>query len=281
MTEQPVLFGPKGNLVGVLTRPAGLDIRVGVVFLNAGLIHHVGPGRLYVTFARQLAEQGVTSLRFDHSGIGDSPRTNDERSVLTLHAAEALDAVSYLNRQGVEHVIVFGLCSGAYAARQVAKANAADAIILVNPQDIVPGSDLARQGWTSRYFKKSAFSLKSWRNLLTGKTNYRRLAAVFGGGQNAPASSSPSFDETVETVKEQLNNFVDGGGIIQFVLSERDPSVDELSVFLGRDLRTDPPTEGISATIVKDADHLFMASADKTSLYDEIQAIISSVAQKG
>ena len=73
--EKPVQFGPDGNLVGVMARPASGDVastRPAVLFLNAGVIHRIGPHRLHVNLARYFAMRGVTSLRIDLSGIGDS-----------------------------------------------------------------------------------------------------------------------------------------------------------------------------------------------------------------
>ena len=43
-----------------------------VVLLNAGIIHRIGPNRLYVQLARRLASRGHAVLRFDLAGIGDS-----------------------------------------------------------------------------------------------------------------------------------------------------------------------------------------------------------------
>ncbi|HHO68021.1 MAG TPA: alpha/beta hydrolase, partial [Gammaproteobacteria bacterium] len=73
MKERVVTFGPERNLVGVLTQPDQVrpDLPV-LVFLNAGLLHRVGPYRMHVDLARQLAARGYASLRFDLSGRGDS-----------------------------------------------------------------------------------------------------------------------------------------------------------------------------------------------------------------
>ena len=75
MHEKVVAFGEGNRLVGVLSEPmipSASGSPVGVVFLNSGLLHHVGPFRLYVDIARNLAELGLVSLRFDIGGLGDS-----------------------------------------------------------------------------------------------------------------------------------------------------------------------------------------------------------------
>ena len=74
MRERALTFGP-ANLVGILTQPDP-DVAVpdapAVVILNSGILHRAGASRMYVQVARTLAEEGMTSLRFDFSGIGDS-----------------------------------------------------------------------------------------------------------------------------------------------------------------------------------------------------------------
>jgi len=116
--EKAVIFGPEKNLSGILTLPsagrpgpAGLP---GLLLLNAGLIHHVGPYRMSVDLARGLASAGFASLRFDFSGIGDSPMgktilTDRERGIIECQAA--MDALSA--GCGCASFVLIGLCSGA------------------------------------------------------------------------------------------------------------------------------------------------------------------------
>lgn len=114
--EQAVLFGRTKSLVGVVTRPRS-DLpshRPAVVILNTGIIHRVGHHRMYVTMARELAAAGHVVLRFDFSGIGDSPRQKDGRSPVDACLADTQDAVDWLTTScGVSEVILLGLCSGA------------------------------------------------------------------------------------------------------------------------------------------------------------------------
>ena len=67
------MFGTSHRLFGVLVKPrvASAD-RPAVIMTNAGTVHRIGPHRLYVDLARELAELGFTVLRMDLSGIGDS-----------------------------------------------------------------------------------------------------------------------------------------------------------------------------------------------------------------
>src|SRR5690606_33422878 len=65
-------LGPDRDLVAIRTAPETGRAAIGVVLLNAGVVHRVGPHRLNVSLARRLAGVGLTSWRVDLSGIGDS-----------------------------------------------------------------------------------------------------------------------------------------------------------------------------------------------------------------
>jgi alpha-beta hydrolase superfamily lysophospholipase len=126
MTEHAVTFAAGNSLVGVLTKAEleGNPLRPAVVLLNAGIVHRVGPNRLHVRIARELARRGFASLRFDLSGIGDSlPRTDG----LSLHAAALADVREAMDFVAAElkasSFILVGLCSGADLAFRAAMAD--------------------------------------------------------------------------------------------------------------------------------------------------------------
>jgi hypothetical protein len=118
--EQPVDIGGRGRLFGIMARPVGPVQSTGFVFLNSGLLHRVGPFRLYVDLARRIADSGFPSIRLDQSGKGDSAAAQG----IPLREATVKDvtaAADHLKREtGVTSLVVGGLCSGADDALQVA-----------------------------------------------------------------------------------------------------------------------------------------------------------------
>lgn len=116
-TDQAVIFGKHQNLVGVWSEPIAhktSDPEIAVIMVTAGMIHHSGPFRMHVELARQLSRQGVASLRFDLSGIGESLGVGADGSSLDRAANEIGQAIDYLTEHfGIKEVILFGLCSGA------------------------------------------------------------------------------------------------------------------------------------------------------------------------
>ena len=120
LMEEPLQFGAGGRLVGILTMPSvpprkAQELPV-FVYLSAGLLHRVGPYRLHVHLARELAQMGFTSLRVDLAGSGDSPR----RPGLTYPQSVAADfeEISGVleSRLGRLPLVLAGLCSGAHSA---------------------------------------------------------------------------------------------------------------------------------------------------------------------
>src|SRR5215467_3344973 len=123
MKEEVVLFGERKSLVGIVTSPPPrlTQERMAVILLNPGIVHRVGPGRIYVKIARRLASTGLTVLRFDFSGIGDSAPRHDSLPFEKSAIEEARDAMEFLQAtRGVEKFILLGGCSGALASLQTA-----------------------------------------------------------------------------------------------------------------------------------------------------------------
>ena len=74
MKDEVAVFGEKGSLIGVVSLPdknREIINGPGIILLNSGLLHRVGPNRLYVKIARNAATSGLVAFRFDLSGIGD------------------------------------------------------------------------------------------------------------------------------------------------------------------------------------------------------------------
>jgi len=122
LREEAVLFGIETPLVGVLTFPAESaepNGSPGAILLNAGIISRVGPNRVYVKLARNLAALGLPVLRFDLSGIGDSPARRDHLPFYRSAVSETKEAMDYVTLvTGVEQFVLMGICSGANLSRR-------------------------------------------------------------------------------------------------------------------------------------------------------------------
>ena len=118
--EEPVFLGDEARLFGVVCRPTSPSADLpAVIFINTGANHHVGPNRMTVGIARRLAALGVTSLRIDVAGIGESPAPPgqpDHRLYALETCEDVRAALDWLEAQGHRRVVAIGLCCGAYIA---------------------------------------------------------------------------------------------------------------------------------------------------------------------
>ena len=266
MTEQVLLFGEHRTLVGVVTTcgetgaAAPADARIAAIFLNAGVIHRVGPSRLYVHLARALADFGWMSVRFDHSGIGDSPVRRDGRSFeesATLEAGEAMNALQ--ESYGVRRFVLIGLCSGAVTAFEAARVDERVAgIVMINPQgfaDVAEWTEYVQnRGHARKYWTQSLFSAASWRKALTGRVDYRRLARVLwrqatagvAAEKAAPVAARVAAD-LAAVLRRRVRTLL--------VCSEGDDGIEYMNVILEQDVRRMPPTRGLTVEILDGADH--------------------------
>ncbi len=125
VSEEALLFGPERSHVGILTRPGEVKrSEFACVIPNSGLIYRVGPRRFSVKLARQLAEQGIPTLRFDLAGVGDSKFVGEsseprERIIGSMRAA--LDELERCT--GLRKFVVAGICSGATNGYHIAAAD--------------------------------------------------------------------------------------------------------------------------------------------------------------
>ncbi len=123
-----------------------------VLFLNAGLIQHAGPSRLWVTLSRRLAASGLRAVRLDLSGLGESPPRPGQQPHL-VYPPEALEdislAVATLVAENPDGVVLSGLCSGAYHSIEGGMAPGVRGVVPINPwmsfepEEVRRGGELA------------------------------------------------------------------------------------------------------------------------------------------
>lgn len=122
MRDEVLQLGSEGQLVGIVSHPPdgtagaarGRTDTPAVIILNAGVLHRVGPHRLHVVLARQIAARGTPSLRLDLGGIGDSIASSDATTFRASAVADTRAAMTGLtDAYGVRRFVLFGVCAGA------------------------------------------------------------------------------------------------------------------------------------------------------------------------
>jgi alpha-beta hydrolase superfamily lysophospholipase len=135
LVEYPISIGTH-DLFAICTEPSAPARSTTVIFLNAGMLDHLGPSRMWVELSRRWAALGFRTLRFDLSGIGESPPPEGlvepiTRSVHSLR--QVAEVVDFVRADDASDVLLVGLCSGAYQAMEAAIAGGVRAVFLVNP----------------------------------------------------------------------------------------------------------------------------------------------------
>lgn len=126
--EEAIHFGGDGALFGILSGAVSssrVGSRLGLLLVNGGNNHRVGINRNYTEWAREAALSGVTTLRFDIRGLGDSrPRHPEDLNRLYRDETreDVIAAIDLLaDRDDCDGVVLCGLCAGAYQAFHAAR----------------------------------------------------------------------------------------------------------------------------------------------------------------
>ncbi len=231
VVEQP--FGlMSGVLAEPLERPAG---RLGAIFLNAGAIRRIGPNRMWVEISRRWAARGVTSLRVDLEGLGDSDGNAERFSdVAELYVPEFFDqargAIDHLQaRCGAQEFVLVGLCSGAFWSFHGAlRDERVVAAFMVNPRTLF--WDATQE--TLRYLRRGLLLPSSWRLIARGHVRPARIGAVLRRAPGAALTRVRSRRAGLrrdDALIGALNELSAAGTRLLFVFSEGEPLHEELA----------------------------------------------------
>lgn len=293
--EHAVSFGAKNKLFGIVSAPRGtaenLTGTTAILLLNAGAVHHIGPGRLYVALARQLAELGYTVLRMDVASIGDSPPYpgQPEIDVYSPYALQDVaSAIEYLKQYWrAREVASTGVCSGAYHSFKAAVARQPLAqVILINPLTFFWKSGMSlsypeyKVAQDIQRYRKTALSGSAWRKLLTGRVDVGNLARVLVRTAHARAlgpirSVARLFGRPLlEDLPTELRGALKAAIDLQFVFSAGDPGLELLRTQGGATARRLQDREQIGIALIDGADHTFTDLAARQTL---VQMLVEKI----
>lgn len=265
VNEQAVRFGRENPLVGVVTEPAPSERTEpppACLFLNAGLVHHVGPNRLYVTLARWLAASGFLGLRFDFSGVGDSAARADHMPFDRSAVIETREAMDWLSgARSVDRFILTGICSGATFSLQAASLDPrVVGVVLINFQGAVESevrSFVAERSEARHVWQVSLFSARSWAKLLTGRADYRGIARTVGTKLGDVLTRRRRLLPQAEADLARVRGLLERGVRVLAVYSAGDPGWDYLGFALGDRVGREGAGANLSVVTVPGADHTF------------------------
>jgi alpha-beta hydrolase superfamily lysophospholipase len=289
--ETPVVFGDHGSLFGILTEPeAGQSAardRPAICLLNVGANHRVGPHRMNVELARELASLGYVVFRFDIGGLGDSAAPPSSRENRLYWKGSIEDVTTAMNllaeMRGAKRFVLVGLCSGAYLAYYAAvddKRVAAD--LLLSPfafewKEGDPISPREREMYRStRHYARSLLDKTAWVRAARGEVNVSGIAGALWERLKTnvdlalPAASAwvrgrrrPQND-----VERAFRTMCDRGTLSLIVFSFNDGGLDMIARYLGHSARRMRGRANFSLEVVDGADHTFTRLAAQRKLKD-------------
>ncbi len=250
--ESAFMFGGKPARFSIITEPmAGSPEHLPwVIFSGTGGDHSAGTNRLTVLLSRELAHAGMTCVRFDFPGIGDSAVNNPALENQSYQAntssviATLIDEIQ--QSRGKRKFILTGLCSGAFASFHAGLDLERQPIVecvLLNPlifyweqSKLVGGNqppDEARQQsikqhnrW--KYYLGQMRNLQSWKNLFTAKTDMQPLLqAILHRGKSAASEylqswTGRSLSHDADPLTQDIRSLVESGRKLTFVFARAD-----------------------------------------------------------
>jgi pimeloyl-ACP methyl ester carboxylesterase len=285
MREEAVSFGKVKSLIGIVTDPLsrnGNHLNAAVILLNPGIVHRVAPGRIYVRMARALAAMGFVVLRFDFSGIGDSPVRYDNLPFDKSAVRETQDAMHFLQAiRGAERFILLGGCSGARVALQTAccdpRVVGAFLINLQMSEDDDQGSDQISRTAAFYYSSFAVFKLKSWCKLLTGKADYRKIVRALGFLARRQLACARKMSPESIQLAANLRMLAERGVCVTFLYAESDPRLNDLREALGRELGQLRALGKVRVEIIPRSDHTFSSLHDQDRLLKRTSELIEAI----
>lgn len=281
--ETAVKFGPDQRLFGIFCAPRDCAPRAAVMIFNTGAIPHYGQSRLAVTFARRLARRGIASLRMDASGLGDaSPRSGHERPLFSeTWLDEARHATDWLRNHVDAMLVLFGVCSGGYAALHLACGDpSVRGVLAANMQHFIhdettPLRVQQRSTRSLRHYGRRLHSPALWQRLLRGGIPVANL--IRSAAKTARERiGSPEQRQHRRVVARWFEHLEQRGVAVQIAYGPFDAGLDDLEKHFGPEGRNLKNFSNVVLTVVPDADHAFSHHPDREQLFQLLMDLIGN-----
>ncbi|MBZ6380010.1 hydrolase 1, exosortase A system-associated [Pacificimonas flava] len=231
----------------------------GLVIVPGGRQTRVGPHRLFVRLAVDLAAEGVSVLRFDRRGLGDG---EGEDAGFEQAGADIRAAVAALRTREpqLRTVAALGLCDGASAL--LLSDSGADRLILLNPWVVEEGQELSTGASRAHYLRRLR-QVDSWKRLATGRLNpFPAMGNLF---RRPSRVASRALSEDAPLAARVFHGLARAPAGSVTILSDRDRAADEF--------RAAAPRAYPLTTLA--GDHAFSRPEDYAELLAEVRSNVA------
>lgn len=255
--ERAFRFGRAEHLIGIAGLP-DVPAPVGVIVLNAGMVHRVGPFRLHVDLTRRLNAAGYATLRMDLSTLGDSGASPRAASRTEQVRGDVADAMALLKQHaGCERFVLIGLCAGAANSHAVAQTNHQVAGVV-----FLDGYVYRTFGQRARhYLPRLASPKRVWRYVQRAITAVSRPREAMIFDVTVPPRAQVIADYTDMLVRRLKLYFIYSGGISDFFNHAR-----QFRECYGR-IADDP---GVRVDYLARTDHTYALAGDRHEVVERI-----------
>lgn len=280
-SESAVVFQCEGRqLIGVIASPLDHLRATGVLILVGGPQYRAGSHRQFTLLARNLAAHGITSLRFDTRGMGDSEGDPQRFDDLDDDIEAAIDTLC-VHEPRLQSIVIWGLCDAASAALIYGhRDQRVSGLVLLNPWVHTEAS--AARVRLKHYYLRRLMDLSLWRKLLSGHFRFgqslrdlgKSLRAMFGQVQCAVkpcerdhSAMQPDSDSSIDRIQSTATNWIERmrDGLCRFkgeilcILSGNDLIASEFDALIHEDPRWRHAcrSKRFSRRVIPQANHTF------------------------
>lgn len=234
-TEVPVCFRVGADWVYGMVHEASPASSRAVLIVVGGPQYRVGSHRQFVLLARALARAGITALRFDYRGMGDSEGTPRTFEQIDEDIRGAVDFL-FARMSTLREVALWGLCDAASAVAMYARADArVSGLVLVNPW-VRSEAGLAR-AYLRHYYWRRLLDASFWRKLLRGRfqwaESWRSLVGLVATSR-APSVAGAAVSASVPFTERMHSGIERFPGRILLLLSGDDITAQEFADLVQR-----------------------------------------------
>ncbi|MES3020548.1 MAG: hydrolase 1, exosortase A system-associated [Pseudomonadota bacterium] len=209
------------GLVGIVDVPERPLAR-GVLIVTGGPQYRIGSHRQFTLLARTLSARGVSVMRFDQRGMGDSE--GEPRSFDTINDDIGAAVKEYFRQvPEMKELVIWGLCDGATAAVFYAVSDArVCGLVLVNPW--VRSPEGAARVNLRHYYLGRLGEREFWKKVATGNFDFGASAASL-----RQQIRLAGIERSVSLPQRVSDTLADFGGQVLVVLSGDDLTAREFS----------------------------------------------------